>query len=66
MFLNRRRTIRMMSRIAAPVALGVLLGALSGARLLQRISNRSVRLVFLPVLLAVGAEMILRGLGVPV
>jgi uncharacterized membrane protein YfcA len=50
-------------QIAAPVALGVLAGALIGARLLQHISNRSVRLVFLPVLIAVGIETIGRGLG---
>jgi uncharacterized membrane protein YfcA len=50
-------------QIAAPVALGVLAGALIGARILQHISNRSVRLVFLPVLIAVGIETIGRGLG---
>jgi uncharacterized membrane protein YfcA len=50
-------------QIAAPVALGVLTGALVGARLLQRISNRSVRLIFLPVLVVVGLETIGRGLG---
>jgi len=50
-------------RIAAPVALGVLAGALVGARLLQHISNRAVRLVFLPVLMVVGLETIGRGLG---
>jgi len=53
-------------RIAAPVALGVLLGALTGARLLHRISNRGIRLVFLPVLVAIGLEMLGRGLGLPV
>jgi uncharacterized membrane protein YfcA len=50
-------------QVAAPVALGVLTGALVGARLLGRVSNRSVRLVFLPVLVAVGLETIGRGLG---
>jgi uncharacterized membrane protein YfcA len=50
-------------QIAAPVALGVLAGALIGARLLQHVSNRSVRLIFLPVLVAVGLETIGRGLG---
>ncbi len=50
-------------RIAAPVALGVLAGALIGARLLNRVSNRAVRLIFLPVLVAVGVETIGRGLG---
>jgi Predicted permeases len=49
--------------IAAPVALGVLTGAVIGARFLNRISNKSVRLVFLPVLVAVGLETIGRGLG---
>ncbi len=50
-------------QIAAPVALGVLTGAIIGARLLNRVSNRSVRLIFLPVLVAVGLETIGRGLG---
>ena len=50
-------------QIAAPVALGVLTGALVGARLLHRLSNRSVRLIFMPVLVAVGLETIGRGLG---
>ena len=50
-------------QIAAPVALGVLAGALIGARLLNRVSNRAVRLIFLPVLVAVGIETIGRGLG---
>jgi uncharacterized membrane protein YfcA len=50
-------------QIAAPVALGVLAGALIGARLLSRVSNRAVRLIFLPVLVAVGIETIGRGLG---
>ncbi len=50
--------------IAAPVALGVLAGATIGARLLPRLSNRSVRLMFLPVLLVVGLETLLRGFGV--
>jgi uncharacterized membrane protein YfcA len=50
-------------RIAAPVALGVLAGAVVGARLLQHISNRAVRLIFLPVLVVVGIETIGRGLG---
>ena len=50
-------------RIAAPVALGVLTGAILGARLLAHITNRSVRLILLPVLVAVGIETIGRGLG---
>jgi uncharacterized membrane protein YfcA len=50
--------------LTAPVALGVLAGATLGARILPRLSNQMVRLVFLPVLLAVGIETLLKGLGV--
>jgi uncharacterized membrane protein YfcA len=50
-------------QVAAPVALGVLVGALLGARLLHHVSNRTVRLVFVPVLVAVGIETIGRGVG---
>jgi uncharacterized membrane protein YfcA len=53
-------------RIAAPVALGVLVGAVTGARVLHRVSNRSVRVIFLPVLVAVGLEMIGRAFGLSV
>ncbi|HEX9043644.1 MAG TPA: sulfite exporter TauE/SafE family protein [Candidatus Limnocylindrales bacterium] len=51
-------------RIAAPVALGVLTGATIGARVLPRLANRHVRIVFLPVLLAIGLETLARGLGI--
>lgn len=50
-------------RIAAPVAIGVLAGAMLGARLLPRLANRHVRLVFLPVLIGIGLETLARGLG---
>ncbi len=50
--------------IAAPVALGVLGGALIGSRLLVRLSSRTVRLIFLPVLLAVALEMLARAFGI--
>ena len=50
--------------IVVPVALGVLAGATIGARLLPRLSNRRVRLVFIPVLLVIGVETLARSLGV--
>ena len=50
--------------VAAPVALGVLVGASAGAQLLLRFPNVTVRLIFVPVLLGFGVEMLLRGLGV--
>jgi hypothetical protein len=49
--------------IAGPVALGVLAGAMIGARILPRLSNRHVRLVFLPVLIVIGLQTLARGLG---
>ncbi len=51
-------------QIAAPVALGVLVGATTGARLLVRFRNATVRRLFIFVLAAVSIEMLLRGLGV--
>ncbi|MCL4534042.1 MAG: sulfite exporter TauE/SafE family protein [Bacteroidetes bacterium] len=50
--------------IVAPIALGVLLGAALGTRLLVRLRNTTLRKVFVPVLLIVAAEMVLRGMGV--
>ncbi len=49
--------------VAAPVALGVLGGAIVGARLLPQLSNRTLRLIFIPILAAIAIEMVLRGLG---
>jgi uncharacterized membrane protein YfcA/uncharacterized membrane protein len=49
--------------IAAPVAIGVLSGALPGAWLLTRLSNKTLRWIFLPVIVVSALEMILHGLG---
>ena len=50
--------------LAAPVALGILLGAFIGARLLMRLSNKTLRLIFLPVIGIAAIEMVLHGLGI--
>ncbi|GAC1383040.1 MAG: hypothetical protein NVS4B7_01900 [Ktedonobacteraceae bacterium] len=50
--------------VAAPVALGILIGALIGARLLLYLSNKTLRLIFLPVIAVAAIEMILHGLGI--
>lgn len=50
--------------IAAPVALGILIGALVGARLLAHLSNKTLRLIFIPVIAAAAIEMILHGFGI--
>ncbi|MCL5111024.1 MAG: sulfite exporter TauE/SafE family protein [Chloroflexi bacterium] len=52
--------------IAAPVALGVLSGAFLGTRLLVRLRSTTLRKIFVPLVLAIALEMILRGLGVQV
>lgn len=48
--------------LAAPVILGVALGAFAGTRVLVRLTNETVRRVFLVVLIVLAAEMIVRGL----
>ncbi|HEY4386349.1 MAG TPA: TSUP family transporter [Ktedonobacteraceae bacterium] len=50
--------------IAAPVALGILIGALVGARVLAHLHNRTVRMIFLPILVIIALEMVLRGFGI--
>lgn len=50
--------------VAAPVALGILGGALVGTRVLARMSNKFVRMIFIPIIAAVAIEMILRGFGI--
>ena len=50
--------------VAAPVALGVLLGAFVGTRLLTHLSNKALRLIFIPVMTLIALEMVLRGLGI--
>jgi uncharacterized protein len=52
------------ARLAAPVAIGVLIGAVVGSRLLPRLSNRTIRLVFTPVLVLIAVETLLRAAGV--
>jgi uncharacterized membrane protein YfcA len=47
--------------ITAPVALGVVLGAVAGSRVLARIDNHLLRIVFVAILLFVSAQMIWKG-----
>ncbi|MHB2029134.1 MAG: sulfite exporter TauE/SafE family protein, partial [Acidimicrobiales bacterium] len=48
--------------IAAPVAAGVLLGATFGAKVLTRITSKTVRLIFVVVLVIISLEMLQKGL----
>lgn len=50
--------------VAGPVTLGTALGALGGSRLLPSLRNRTVRWLFLPVLIGLAVELMLRGLAI--
>jgi uncharacterized membrane protein YfcA len=49
--------------VAAPVALGVLAGATIGARTLARLSNTTIRKLFVPLVGLVALEMLIRGIS---
>ena len=48
--------------VAAPVAAGVVIGATAGSHLLGRLTSRSIRLVFVAVLLWVSIQMLVKGI----
>jgi len=48
--------------LTAPIILGVVSGAFMGTRVLVRLTNQTVRHIFLGVLLVLGIEMLLRGI----
>jgi uncharacterized membrane protein YfcA len=50
--------------LVAPVMMGVTVGAIVGTRLLVKMRNSQIRVMFLFVLLSLALEMILRGAGV--
>ena len=47
--------------VAGPVAAGIVIGATAGARLLPRLENRTLRILFVTVLLIVAAQMVFKG-----
>ncbi|WP_442892151.1 sulfite exporter TauE/SafE family protein [Companilactobacillus sp. HBUAS59699] len=50
--------------IAGPLAIGVLVGALIGARVMQVLKPRIIRMIFVPIILYMGVQMVLKGFGV--
>ena len=46
-----------------PVMLGVLIGSLMGTRVLVKTKTKSLRLVFSLVIVLLGIEMLLKGIG---
>lgn len=49
--------------LAMPVMLGVLIGSLMGTRVLVKTKTKSLRLVFSVVIILLGLEMLLKGIG---
>lgn len=49
--------------IAVPLALGILAGAILGSRIMQVLSARVIRMIFIPVILYVGLQMVYKGFG---
>jgi len=52
--------------IAAPLAIGILIGALIGTRIMQHLKPRLIRMIFVPVMLYLGIQMIMKGFGVTI
>lgn len=50
--------------IAAPIALGTLIGSRTGAKVMQKINSKYIRLIFLPILLFTIINMLLKGVGI--
>jgi uncharacterized membrane protein YfcA len=50
--------------VAAPIALGSVLGAVLGARILMRVPNEKLRLMFVGILLLLALQMMLAALGI--
>lgn len=48
-------------KIAAPVALGVLFGNTVGTRAMQRLKSKTIRLIFVLVLILVSIDVIVKG-----
>ena len=48
--------------VAAPVVLGVVPGSLFGTTILTRLRNSSIRKIFVPIILVLAIEMLIRGL----
>lgn len=47
--------------ISAPVALGVLVGATVGSRIMQRLKSKTIRKLFIPVMIYIACQMIYQG-----
>lgn len=52
--------------IAVPLSLGILVGAAIGSRVMQHLPSRVIRMIFIPILLYLGLQMIFKAFGVTI
>lgn len=52
--------------LAVPLALGILGGSTIGTQIMQILPSKIIRLIFIPILLYLGLQMILKGFGVTI
>ena len=52
--------------LAVPLVLGILGGSTIGTRIMQILPSKIIRLIFIPILLYLGLQMILKGFGVTI
>lgn len=52
--------------IAVPLALGILVGSTFGSRIMQILPSKAIRIIFIPILLYLGLQMMLKGFGVTI
>ncbi|ANZ57893.1 permease [Fructilactobacillus lindneri] len=53
-------------QIAVPMALGIIVGAAVGSRVMQIMPSKLIRIIFIPILIYLGLQMILKGFGVSI
>jgi uncharacterized membrane protein YfcA len=51
-------------KITAPVALGVLAGATVGTKVMEKLKSTTIRKIFIPILIYIGLQMLIKGLRI--
>ena len=50
--------------LAGPLAIGIVAGAALGSKIMPKLPAKTIRLIFIPVILIMALQMLLKGLGV--
>lgn len=51
--------------LAAPMAIGAMVGSIAGSRILNRLSNKSIRILFLVTVATLIVQMLYKGIVMP-